>query len=70
MPDHLERQTNQAADQRKIVAKPNVGDISAENAHRGLKLSSGACVAPRESDDDRAAFSLAAGHWPRVFPGL
>jgi hypothetical protein len=66
----LERQTNQGADQRKIIANPNVRDILPENAHRGRKLSSGACAAPREGDDDRAAFSLAAGHWPRVFPGL
>jgi hypothetical protein len=66
----LKRLTNQAADQRKIVATANVADLSPENVHRDQGLSSRTCAAPRDGDDDSVTFFLSAGHWPRVFPGL
>jgi hypothetical protein len=64
------RQTNQTADHREILATASVGDIAPEDAYRGQGLSSRNRAALRDGDDDRVTSFLAAGQWPRVFPGL
>jgi hypothetical protein len=64
----LERQTARAAVQQKTIVTANGGDIS-EDVHRSRVQTSLDCAAPADADD-RVAFALAAGQWPRVFPGL
>ena len=65
----LERQTKLAADDRKIIAAVNVGDISPDDIHDGKRQLPRA-RATAETATDRATFSLVPGQWPRVVPGL
>jgi hypothetical protein len=69
MLDLLERQTNEAEDHREIVATATVGDISLEAVQLGQRPPSCAGAVAQDGDD-RVAFFLAPGQWPRVFPGL
>ena len=69
MLDLLERQTTEAEDYRKVVATTNVGDIATNDVQRGQGPAFGVRAAAQDGDE-RVTFSLAPGHWPRVFPGL
>jgi hypothetical protein len=63
------RQTRLVDDQAKTINAANVAGVAPQDVYPVERVSPRTYAMPRDSDD-RVAWSLAPGQWPRVFPGL